>query len=143
MEVSKNIPGVDTWYPVIAASILVGRNSDAFGCLFGAAFRRDMFAPIAAGRGLPDNVSTRVKEEAAKYDQVDGFVWPTWVSWAELDRVDWDDSALRPGLPDQTTTSMRHRDALDDEWWSLFALMRELAKRFTPDGVRLIVWFYF
>jgi hypothetical protein len=141
-----------------------------------------------------------VREQAAKAAEADpeaGFVMPTWVTWAELERVDWDepalhaDSRLHKYVRDERgewvfeskaawdaefaaaaghdlvealfgpyavwpegrewevggklfrAVRLRRRDALDEGWRSLFAVMRELAKRFTPEGVRLVAWFYF
>ena len=82
MEALKDL-GEDTWHPVVDASILVGgRDYDLWGCLFGAVNRAN-FIPIAAGRGLPDDASKAVKDEAARAAEMDpgaGFVWPTWVT---------------------------------------------------------------
>lgn len=200
----EDLPDQPPWYPIMDAGPLFGRDSEAFGCLFGVP-GRSAFSPVAAERGLPPDVSIRVQEEAKKYANSDvaGFCYPSWVTWAELEQVDWDE--VEPGsLPvlhrfvrdagggwapdtevarssvstDATSWDMavdeemdesvfgsgitwKHgqewlvgdrlyravyptrRDALNDEVWSLFAIMRELAKRFTSEGVRLVVWFYF
>jgi hypothetical protein len=193
-----DIPGVETWYPMMDASLLIDRNDDAFGCLFGAANRAN-FRPVAADRGLPETMSGRVREEAERYAEADsgtGFVWPSWVTLAEIEQVDWDEPAL---LPDQRlhqfirtpsgewvfetkstwdanfaqavghnmerallgqeppwtegqewqvgdrlfrAVRLRRRDAMDEGWQSLLTIMRELARRFSPEGVRLVVWFY-
>ncbi|MBI3969132.1 MAG: hypothetical protein HY329_26120 [Chloroflexi bacterium] len=195
----KDLDSVDTWRAVVDARILVSRNYDAFGCLFGMT-NHAHFRPVAAKRGLPEDASARVRDDAAESVKVtDGFVMPTWVTWAELERVDWDEQALHadgclhryvkdergewvyesksawnaefdaaigyggdpaevPSAPDARwpegrewqvgdklfrAVRIRRREALDEEWWSLFAIMRELAKHFTPEGVRLVVWFHY
>jgi hypothetical protein len=187
------------WSDILNASLLLDREYDAFGCLFGFV-NHAHFAPIADGRGLPDDASERVRADAAEYAALDpetGFAMPSWVTWAELERVDWDELALHPdsrvheyvrdergewvyetkatwsarfaAVVEQDIEAslfgpypvwpegaewegdgrlfraerLRRRDALGEGWWSLFAIMRELARRFTADGVRLVVWFYF
>jgi hypothetical protein len=75
----------------------LNRSYDAFGCLFG--FTNDLkFPPLVPQRGLPPDVSTRVAEEAARYQQADpaGYEHPTWASWAELAAMDWETEAARP-----------------------------------------------
>ncbi|MFJ2808073.1 hypothetical protein [Kitasatospora sp. NPDC087271] len=69
-----------------------GRNYDEFGCLFGV---RNFagFRPLAPDRGLPEELSERTR---AAYDRVKGGIHsPTWISWAELKAVDWDEPAER------------------------------------------------
>jgi len=183
--------GFEPWVVAMCPQLIVGRNYEAFHCLFGATSRRSRFEPVAAGRGLPPDASNEVREDARRSDEVDpaGCCWPTWVTWGELEQVDWDE--IEPGSlavlhrfvrddcgewvrdsempvddemdetlfrPDSTWVQGQEwvvgdrlyradystrRDALDEEWWSLFAIMRELSRWFTPDGVRLVVWFYF
>jgi hypothetical protein len=36
---------------------------------------------------------------------------------------------------------MRRREAMGDDWWMLFDVMRTLARRHGDDGVRLVAWF--
>jgi hypothetical protein len=51
------------WQAAISLDFLFhGRNYDAFGCLFGVQNYAN-FRPVAAARGLPADVSPRVKEE--------------------------------------------------------------------------------
>ncbi|GAB7109400.1 hypothetical protein JCM4814A_77140 [Streptomyces phaeofaciens JCM 4814] len=70
--------------------LLDQRDYDAFGCLFGVRNHAG-FRPLAAGRGLPDDVSAetrRIREE-----RVSGAHDTTWIGWPELARVDWDEPA--------------------------------------------------
>lgn len=183
--------GLEPWVVALHASLIVGRNYKAFHCLFGATIPRSQFEPVAANRGLPPDVSKDVREDARRSEEADpaGFCWPSWVTCAELEQVDWNEiepdsrAVLHRFVCDRRGEWVRdnempvddemdeaifgpdsawvhdqewlvgdrlyravhptRRDALDEEWWSLFAIMGELAKRFTPEGVRLVVWFYF
>jgi hypothetical protein len=92
-------PWSESWLPIIGhVGVLVGRNYDAFGCLFGVN-NYAHFAPIAAERGLPDNLSEQLKQENEKLVRVFGpfgqgaFFLPSWVLWSELKAVDWDEEA--------------------------------------------------
>jgi hypothetical protein len=195
--------GLDPWYPLVGGvGLLVGRNYDAFGCLFGFQNHAN-FVPIAAERGLPPDASTRVRDEAAHAAALDatGLVSPSWVTWMELEGVDWGEPAAAPDSrvhryvrdergnwvfdtkaswdwrlaePLGTATPegvaeallppypqrqegqewelggylyraerLRRRDAIGAGWEDVFALMRTLARQFTPAGVRLVVWFCF
>ena len=71
----------------------ITRNYDAFGCLFGMRNYAN-FKPLAPERGLPADASETVRAE------LDGLAqWPdqaygtTWITWAELKAVDWDEPA--------------------------------------------------
>jgi hypothetical protein len=183
--------GLEPWVVALHAWLIVGRSYKAFHCLFGATIPQSRFEPVAANRGLPPDLSKEVREDARRAEEADpaGFCWPSWVTWAELEQVDWDEiepdslAVLRRFVRDGRGEWVRdsevpvddemdeaifgpdsawvhgqewlvgdrlfravyptRRDELNEEWWSLFAIMRELAKRFTPEGVRLVVWFTF
>lgn len=125
------------WYAVIDAGELLDRNYDAFGMLFGVRNRAG-FAPVADHRGLPADVSDSVREHGTPPEDADDEMWicyhsPTWVSWAEIKAINWEESALdRP---------LTRRDALDDSFQMVFELMETLAKRVGDNNVRLVVWF--
>ncbi|MEV7175724.1 hypothetical protein [Kitasatospora sp. NPDC093679] len=79
------------WEPAVDLDLLYGgRSYDAFGCLFGVRNHAG-FRPLADGRGLPGDVTAEVRRA---YE-----VWgrdahgASWVSWAELAAVDWDEPA--------------------------------------------------
>jgi hypothetical protein len=77
------------WYPVIDAGALLDRGYSAFGSLFGVR-NYSNFTPIAAGRGLPDDVSEAVRKDAAWEGNHD----PTWITWREIQQIDWDESVV-------------------------------------------------
>ncbi|MFE5912270.1 hypothetical protein ACFQ6B_24745 [Streptomyces wedmorensis] len=90
------------------------RNYDAFGCLFGVRNYAN-FRPLAANRGLPADASATV---TARFTQLtewygeDGSHGTTWITWAEVKAVDWDE-------PAEKTDSRLHK------------------YRQTPDGLRM------
>ncbi|NRQ34637.1 hypothetical protein HII36_22770 [Nonomuraea sp. NN258] len=105
-----------------------GRDYDAFTCLFGV---RDRLGrpSVAAGRGLPADASQPVRADYESTARLDPAVHGcTWISWTELRDLDLgrpEYQSLGPGTG----------------WEHVFAVMRALAGRFGPDGVRLVVWF--
>ncbi|MEV7372910.1 hypothetical protein AB0O51_18755 [Streptomyces sp. NPDC090301] len=77
------------WHATIDLDHLkVPRNYDAFGCLFGVC-DNEQFVPVAPGRGLPADVSNRVRDG---HETTAGRS-ASWVSWAEIKRVDWDEES--------------------------------------------------
>ncbi len=96
VEIRSPITGV--WSSVVEIRPIVDRNYDAFGCLFGVK-NYARFDPIAAQRGLPDDLSEGVRAIAEHYRPLTGcFLDPTWVSWAELKAVNWDERAAGTDL---------------------------------------------
>jgi hypothetical protein len=86
----------DPWVAVVDIGMLLGRDYDLFGCLFGV-MNFAHFRPIVPLRGLSANASTVVQQEtsaAAAYD--DGMLWPTWISLPEIQALDQDELALYP-----------------------------------------------
>ncbi|MEV5981853.1 hypothetical protein [Streptomyces sp. NPDC052114] len=91
----------------------------AFGCLFGV--RNDAgYRPLAAGRGLPDDLSGRLREELASWvadGELDGA---TWVSWAELAGLDPDAGpdryVGRLSWEHVSSPYLRHRRMLPARW---------------------------
>ncbi|MFJ4188816.1 hypothetical protein [Kitasatospora sp. NPDC089509] len=59
----------------------------AFGCLFGVRNNAG-FRPLAAGRGLPEDVSSRLREQLEPWLSNGGLVEASWVTWAELAGLD-------------------------------------------------------
>ncbi|MEU6866793.1 hypothetical protein ABZ924_26625 [Streptomyces sp. NPDC046876] len=60
----------------------------AFGCLFG--IRNASFEPLAADRGLPPDASP---EARAHYEDWGGAYGGSWITWAELQTVDWEEAS--------------------------------------------------
>ncbi|MEV0194736.1 hypothetical protein AB0I39_40245 [Kitasatospora purpeofusca] len=74
------------------------RDYDAFGCLFGVRNYAN-FRPLAAGRGMPTDVSAAVGArfaQLAEWYGEDGFHSITWITWAEVAAVEWDEPAEKP-----------------------------------------------
>ncbi|MFE7512265.1 hypothetical protein ACFU8I_13775 [Streptomyces sp. NPDC057540] len=74
------------------------RNYDAFGCLFGVRNFAN-FRPLAAGRGFPADASATVRARFAQLSEwygEDGLHGTTWITWAEVKAVDWDEPAEKP-----------------------------------------------
>jgi hypothetical protein len=59
--------------------LLGNRNYALFGALFGV--RSDLFPALAPDRGLPDDVSDTVRQEALETGDYWGH---TWIRWSEL-----------------------------------------------------------
>lgn len=114
------------WHPVVDVCLLLSRDYKAFASLFGVRNYHDL-SPIAARRGLPDDVSDAVREDAAW----EGNHSHTWITWREI-------AALGP----------QEREALSEPDFPpgvgfplVFEMMESLAKRYGDDCVRLVVWF--
>ncbi|MBC2874236.1 MULTISPECIES: hypothetical protein [Streptomyces] len=97
-----------------------GRDYAAFGCLFGV---RDLvgWEPVAAGRGLPPDVSPELRKEFDEAAGLDAAVHgPTWVTWAELARIDLDAAPadIRGALVlrDDRTPALEERRWVTDDW---------------------------
>lgn len=77
---------------------LLDRDTDMFGCLFGVQNFAN-FRPVAPARGLPPHLSPEAAGGTAQSQgqgEGSGFLGATWVSWAELDWIDWDERAEAP-----------------------------------------------
>jgi hypothetical protein len=159
VEVAWNPP--DEWAAVISLDILVERNPSLWGWVFQA---RGLFPSVADDRGLPDDVSIRVRQETDMLREVthEGEIHSfTWVSWREIDAIDWSVGTLDGGPPTATMLVgergpdgtmrrrliqrelRRRRDTLEGSpgWTLLMDLMRRLAADYGPDNVRAVVWF--
>ncbi|CAM5516474.1 hypothetical protein [Streptomyces aurantiogriseus] len=81
------------WAAAIDLDLLyAGRSYDAFGCLFGVRNHAG-FRPLAADRGLPDDVSAEARHAHDAWGRDAHSA--SWIGWAELSRVDWDEPAER------------------------------------------------
>jgi hypothetical protein len=82
----------ESWLSVIDLDLLYAeRDYDAFGCLFGVQ-NYAHFRPVAAERGLPEEVSGAVRGQIARRDAFG----VTWVTWTELKAIDWNEPAEYP-----------------------------------------------
>ncbi|MFG2913712.1 hypothetical protein ACGF0D_12575 [Kitasatospora sp. NPDC048298] len=81
------------WYPAIELSMLgMTRDYAAFACLFGVRDLSGHWRPVAAGRGLPVDVSENARAEHASWGEA--AFGATWLGWNEILAVDWDEPAL-------------------------------------------------
>ncbi|TLS41517.1 hypothetical protein FE633_35570 [Streptomyces montanus] len=64
----------------------LGRDRDAWECLFGFGGTGDVERPLFAGRGLPDDVSDPVRKTGVGDYQHSH----TYATWADVAAVDWD-----------------------------------------------------
>lgn len=81
------------WGPVVNVGLLADRSTEMFSWLFGVRKRDDGFAPIAAKRGLPTDVSDTTKAEHDSHFATypSEFFGTTWVTWAEIQSINWDE----------------------------------------------------
>jgi hypothetical protein len=80
----------ESWIPVMDLfSLFPGRDYDAFACLFGVK-NYVGFRPIAEDRGLPDDVSEKVREE---FPVEDGYHSYTWITCREIQEIDWEEES--------------------------------------------------
>lgn len=75
----------------------LGRSYDTFGMLFGVRNYAN-FDPIAAKRGLPENISDNLQEEVDYYDErgllggID-FHSASYITFDEIEEIEWDEEA--------------------------------------------------
>ncbi|HWS33860.1 MAG TPA: hypothetical protein VN408_14105 [Actinoplanes sp.] len=94
-----------------------GNDYFSFGCLFGVRNWAG-WEPIAAGRGLPGDVSDAVRTEFETGAGIDSSIGgQTWVSWAELQALDMTVTPQCRGVLQAWTAQggCRYR-RVDDEW---------------------------
>jgi hypothetical protein len=97
IEVATELtPQMFVWSAVVRVALLLDRDYDAFGCLFGVTNYAD-FQPIAPNRGIPTDASEIVQHEIASLADVPGaLLWPTWIAWSEVQTIDWDEQTRHP-----------------------------------------------
>ncbi len=98
-----------------------GNDYFALGCLFGVRNWAG-WEPIAAGRGLPGDVSDAVRTEFENDARNDSsFGGQTWVSWAELNTLDMTVTPQCRGiLQAWTAGGACEYQRVDDEWPARF-----------------------
>lgn len=118
------------WCAAIDLCLLNSGNAyDGLACLFG--IRNSFgFRPLAEGRGLPEDAS-----EGARGDCHADAYGETWVSWAELEAVDWEETDASGELSRRTVAGA------GTGWGPVWDVMRTLAGVHGGEHVRLVVWF--
>ncbi|MFJ7127327.1 hypothetical protein [Streptomyces sp. NPDC098101] len=112
-----------------------GNAYDGLACLFG--IRNTFgFRPLAEDRGFPGDASEGLREEFADYGGPDCVYGTTWLTWAELAAVDWQET-------DGSGTRSRVSAAgPDTDWGRVWRVMHVLAEVHGAENVRLVVWFH-
>jgi hypothetical protein len=78
------------WHGVVKVGSLADRSYDVFSCLFGVTdYAR--FVPVAPDRGLPADASEEAADDYLTWEKPFG---ESWVSWPEIQAIDWQESAL-------------------------------------------------
>lgn len=91
-DVMDEIDWPVAWRGVVDLDVL-GGESDGYGCLFGT---HDLtgLTPLAPRRGLPPDVSREVLRDIEDFERnyplEGGSDYHSWLSWAELEALDWD-----------------------------------------------------
>ncbi len=92
VEILLNPDGKNkSWSEVISVGVLLQRSYDLFGCLFGVK-NYAHFEPIAARRGIPDDASLAVQEQAAGFPAM--TLWPSYLTLIEATSINLDEYAL-------------------------------------------------
>jgi len=116
IECRRRLIDEETWEAVMKLGfVYFGRDYNAFGQLFGVRNTKSTQS-IAAKRGLPDDVSPPVKEEARGA----GLFAHSWISWQELQQSNWKG---------------------DTHWQALRKILEVFAGLYGDENVRLVVWF--
>ena len=123
------------WMGVTRLAPLVDVPDDFSEALFGfskrAVTKPEDFNPIASGRGIPTACSQAVRDDIARIrdheqqhgpGECGGF---TFVSYAELMRINWDSVAARPH---------------ESEWSTVFRVLEALGSRFDHEKIRIVTW---
>jgi hypothetical protein len=97
IEIATEVtPHVFVWSAVVSVGLLLDRDYDAFGCLFGVT-NHAHFQPIAPNRGIPADASEMIQHEIDRLADVpDACLWPTWIVWSEIQAIDWDEETRYP-----------------------------------------------
>ncbi|MEW2259803.1 hypothetical protein [Streptomyces sp. NPDC047869] len=123
------------WHAAVDLFLLnTGNAYDALACLFGV--RNSFgFRPLSEGRGLPDDASDSVRGVFSSRVEAQGPYGTTWISWAELAAVDWDETDRSGRLSRSMVAGPQ------THWAPVWTVMRTLAELHGPEHVRLVVWF--
>ncbi|MER8009434.1 hypothetical protein [Streptomyces sp. NPDC094149] len=122
------------WHAAIDLFLLDPGNAyNALACLFGV--RNGFgFRPLAEGRGLPADASGGLRDTFRAWGDPSDARGTTWISWAELEAADWDETDASGRL------SRRSAAGAGTRWAPVWDVMRTLAGLHGPSYVRLVVW---
>ncbi|WP_257137776.1 hypothetical protein [Streptomyces sp. b84] len=91
---------------------------------------------MAEDRGFPDDASDELRAEFAGYGGPDDVHGTTWLTWAELDAADWQETNA------SGTRTRASAAGTDTDWGRVWSVMRLLSEIHGAENVRLVVWFY-
>jgi hypothetical protein len=115
------------WKPAVDLALLYGgRDYDSFACLFGVRNYAG-FRPVAAGRGLPADAAEQTRRYFGEFD--DYGLWPTWIGWDEIRRIDWDEPA------EQTDSRLHRYERGSGGQWTLHSKSAWSREAFEVRGV--------
>ncbi|MFI6517666.1 hypothetical protein ACIBF1_19070 [Spirillospora sp. NPDC050679] len=124
------------WQAAIDLFLLNRGNAyDGLACLFGV---RNTFGfhPVAADRGFPHDASAELSSQFAAYGGPAEVFGTTWLTWAEITRIDW-------AQTDGSGKRSRGQVAGDrSDWGRVWTVMRTLSEVHGAQNVRLVVWFH-
>jgi hypothetical protein len=123
------------WMGVTRLSPLVDVPDKVSEGLFGfskrAVAKPQDFRPVASGRGMPPACSQEVRDDVARIREHEQQYGPgefggfTYVSYAELTRVNWESIGVQPR---------------DSEWSTVFRVLEALGSRFDHEKIRIVTW---
>jgi hypothetical protein len=93
--------------------------------------RAEDFGPITSGLGIPAACSQEVRDDVARIRKHEEQYGPgecggfTYVTYAELMRVNWDSVGVQPQ---------------DSEWSTVFRVLDALGSRFDHEKIRIVTW---
>lgn len=86
------------WAAVLTIGSIIDRNVDMFGSPFGVR-NVSRFRPLAPDRGFPSDPSPELAEDITRlrsFLSTGEVGHASWLTWSEIDRVNWDEPAERP-----------------------------------------------
>ncbi|MEO7720073.1 MAG: hypothetical protein ABIY70_28120 [Capsulimonas sp.] len=83
-------PYAASWHGAIRLDAFAPSNYDMFSCLFGVRPFAP-FIPIAASRGLPDDISEAASSNYLEWEEIFG---ESWIMWSEIQKIDWSEEVL-------------------------------------------------
>lgn len=112
-----------------------GNAYDGLACLFGVRNSYG-FRPLAEDRGFPDDASDGLREEFAGYGGSPDVYGTTWLTWAELNATDWQETNI------SGTRTRASAAGIDTAWGRVWSVMRTLSEVHWAENVRLVAWFH-
>ncbi|MER5485925.1 hypothetical protein ABT024_22295 [Streptomyces sp. NPDC002812] len=100
------------------------------------ASRKGGHSHLAEDRGFPDDASDGLRAEFAGYGGPHDVHGTTWLTWAELDTTDWQETNA------SGTRTRASAAGIDTDWGRVWSVMHILSEVHGAENVRLVVWFH-